>query len=218
MPLMKLHYDAGSALARKVIMLSLEVGLYEQIKLMPVDSWAVRDPNRADRFTQYNPLGRGPILVLEDGFALYDSPVICDYLDTRHEGPKFYPASGAARWRALRLQALADGLIEATLQRVTEDKRGGEFRSTGLIEHLRLMAARTLERFEVEIASLDGPLHIGNLSVLVALADYDFRFPWDDWRRAAPRLAQWYAGMTRLESFEKSMPETAAQSYTTAGV
>ncbi len=211
--MMKLHYDPGSGLARKVIILAMETGQYEQLKLMPVDSWTMRDTNRAERFLQYSPLGKGPILVLEDGFALYDCPVICEYLDARSEDKKLYPAAGAARWRALRQQALADGLIEAVGLRNSEEKRGGEQRSSILIDHYRTVAGKVIERFEMEIGSLEGPLHIGNLSVLVALADYSQRFPWDDWRRHAPKLANWFAAMSQTESFEKSDAQLIEKDY-----
>src|SRR5215813_1681367 len=101
---MKLRYSPASPYVRKCLALAHEAGLAGRIERVPT---VTADP--ASGLAKDNPLGKVPALVLEDGQAIFDSPVICEYLDSLHDGPKLFPPAGAARWTALRHQALADG-------------------------------------------------------------------------------------------------------------
>jgi len=108
---MLLRRSHTSPYVRKVSVLLHETGLTERVRIEPVDGWA--EPNA---LTTDNPLSMVPTLVLDDGSTLFDSPVICGYLDSLHDGPSLIPAkipSGSgARWRVVREQALADGILD----------------------------------------------------------------------------------------------------------
>ena len=108
---MQLIYAAASPFARKVRVLAAETGLLDRIELLDT---AVMPTTLNERVNALNPLGKIPVLLTDDDEALYDSRVICEYLDTLHAGAKLLP-SGAARWQVLRLAALADGLMDAAL-------------------------------------------------------------------------------------------------------
>jgi len=115
---MKLRYGAASPYARKARVMIHECGLQERIELELTDVWA---PD-AD-ITNDNPLGKVPALIGDGGEVLYDSPVICEFLDSQHDGLKLFPPSGGARWKALRRQALADGIMDAAILRRLESNR-----------------------------------------------------------------------------------------------
>ena len=109
---MKLHSNPASPYGRKVKVVAHETGLFPRLSIHNLQTSAV-GPDLA--LVADNPLGKIPCLVLDNGGALYDSRVICEYLDTLHQGARLFPAGGAERWEALRLQALADGIMDAAL-------------------------------------------------------------------------------------------------------
>ena len=119
---MKLRYSPTSPYVRKVTVTLIETGLEDRVERIPTSVW---DPETD--IATVNPLGKIPALITDDGEVLFDSPVICEYLDGLHDGDRLFPASGAPRWRALRLLALGDelqglkALIEA-LGRIRENQ------------------------------------------------------------------------------------------------
>ena len=149
-----------------------------------------------------NPLNKIPTLVLDDGSALYDLRVICEYLDTLHDGPKLFPADARARFTALRRQALGDGLMETILLRLGEQARPAATQSEKHLSAYRLKIAATLDRLEAEAEGLAGALGIGHIAIGCALAHLDFRFAADDWRAGRPRLARWYGDFARRPSMQ----------------
>src|SRR3546814_4963738 len=110
---MKLRYSPTSPYVRKVNVVAIETGLQDRIERVPT---VTADP--ASGLAKDNPLGKVPVLITDDGMRLYDSPVICEYLDSLHEGPKLIPTEGIARWVTLSQQALADGLLDAAILRL----------------------------------------------------------------------------------------------------
>ena len=112
---MRLRFAATSPYVRKVVILLHETGQFKDVELIPTNVW---DP--ATDITADNPLGKVPALVLDDGTVLFDSPVICEYLDAQHDGETLFPAPGPERWAALRLQALADGGLETAVLETTQ--------------------------------------------------------------------------------------------------
>ena len=120
----QLYYSATSPYVRKVRIVAIEKGLDGAIELVEAMPWP--DPSL---ISTQNPLGKVPALVLDDGSALYDSPVICEYLDTLGEGSRLLPQAGPARWRSLRIQALADGIMDAAVSIVLERRRPAELQS-----------------------------------------------------------------------------------------
>ena len=135
---MKLRYSPTSPYVRKVLVCAKERGLDGRIEPVPTNP---TDP-KTD-LAKYNPLVKVPALVLDDGEVLYDSPVICDYLDSLHDSEPLIPAAGPARWAALRQQALADGILDAAILRMIETTRRPEaLRWAGWSERQRLKIVR----------------------------------------------------------------------------
>ncbi|MFQ6018355.1 MAG: glutathione S-transferase N-terminal domain-containing protein [Kiloniellaceae bacterium] len=197
---MKLRYSTTSPYVRKVNVTAIELGLDGRIERILTDT---RDPESG--LIDDNPLGKVPALLTEEGEWLYDSPVICEYLDSLHGGPKIFPAAGPARWRALRRQALADGILDATILRMLETARRPEgLQWPDWITHQAGKVSRALDRLEAE--SLDGPLTIGQITVGCALGYLDFRFADEDWRGTRPKLAAWYETFARRPSMRETVP------------
>lgn len=146
-----------------------------------------------------NPLSKIPTLTLDDGSVLYDSRVICEYLDDAGGGPKLFP-SGPARFTTLRLQALGDGLMEVILLRMGENNRAEAIRSAKHQAAFPVKITATLDRLETELPALSAPLHIGAIAVAAALAHLDFRFASDNWRDGRPALAAWHAEFSERQS------------------
>ena len=187
---MKLFWSSRSPFVRKVMVAAHEVGLADRIRTERVVV-AANKPN-PDVMAK-NPINKIPTLVLDDGSALYDSRVICEYLDTLHDGPRLIPATGAARWTALRRQALADGLMETVVLRLGERGRAKEMQSQSHLESYGLKIAAALDRLERERLEPGGPPDIGEIAIGCALAHLDFRFGAEDWRAGRLQLAAWYA-------------------------
>jgi glutathione S-transferase len=107
---MKLYYSSASPFVRKVTVTAIECGVDKKIERHPTQVVPVK-PNA--ELAHDNPLMKVPTLITDGGEILYDSRVICEYLDSLHDGRKLLPASGGERWRVLRLQALGDGILDA---------------------------------------------------------------------------------------------------------
>ena len=200
---MKLLYSPASPYARKVLVLAHETGLIDRLAVI-VAGASPTGPSA--EVAAHNPLGKIPALVLEDGTALYDSRVICEYLDGLSAGARLFP-EGAARWDALTRQALADGLLDAALltryERVLrpEERRWDAWDSgqTGKIRS-------ALDRFETLVAG--GPaLDIGTVATACALGYLDLRFPDLAWRGDRPALAAWFAEFERRPSMAATVPK-----------
>lgn len=200
---MKLRYSATSPYVRKVMMVAIECGLDVAIDLENTDAWSPETDLPKD-----NPLGKVPALVLDDGTVLYDSPVICEYLDTLHDGARLFPPPGPARWAALRQQALADGLCDAAILRRLEGNRPDGEKSAKWSERQRLAVARACDTLETEAATLPLDATIGTLAILAALGYLDFRFGQEDWRIGRPHLTAWFGKASQRDSFRRTVPPT----------
>lgn len=199
---MKLRYSSTSPYVRKVTIAAIELGLADRIERVPTD---VQDP--ASELSSDNPLGKVPTLTLDVGGSLYDSPVICEYLDSLHGGPKLFPASGPERWQALCQQALGDGILDAALLRMIEANRRPEnLRWQGWLDLQSGKIERALDQFENEAESLDGPLTIGQITAGCALGYLDFRFAVDEWRAKRPQLTAWFERFAARPSMRETMP------------
>lgn len=199
---MKLYFSPASPYARKVRVSALELGLAERIELLPVTLSPV-SPNTQLR--EHNPLGKIPVLLSDAGEALYDSPVICEYLDGLAGGGRLWPAAGPARWRALRRQALADGITDAAvLVRYEQTVRPEALRWNAWIEGQQLKIRTALAELETE--SHAGPFDIGAISIACALGYLDLRFPEERWRAHQPRLADWFAELAPRPSLVSTTP------------
>ena len=200
---MKLRYSPTSPYVRKVSVTAIELGLADRIERIATDT-----QDRDSSITEHNPLGKVPALILDDGGLLYDSPVICEYLDSLHDGPRIFPAEGPARWTALRQQALGDGILDAAILRMLEMVRRPEaFRWPGWIKHQTTKVMRGADQFEAEAAALEGPLTIGRITAGCALGYLDFRAPELDWRDGRPALAAWYEGFAQRPAMQQTVPQ-----------
>ncbi len=202
---MKLRYSPTSPYVRKVMVCAAETGLSERIELVPTNT---RDPE--SDLPKDNPLGKVPTLITDGGDRLFDSPVICEYLDDLHDGDRLYPPSGAARWKALRLQALGDGILDAAVLCLLESRRQADQRSAAFVEHQKGKIERALDALESEAPGLGGSLTIGAVGAGCALGYLDFRFPADHWRDGRPALAAWYEAFSRRPSMAASVPHEPA--------
>ena len=201
---MKLYHSPASPFVRKALVAAHETGLAGRIEIVTV---AMTPVASVPELNEENPLGKIPALVLEDGSALYDSPVICEYLDTRHDGPRLFPADGPDRWTALRRQALADGLLDAAiLCRYETFLRPEERQWPDWIDGQRAKFRRALDVLEDEAAQFGDTVDIGTISTACA-ADYlDFRSLDDGWRDGRPRLAAWLEGFAARPSMSATRP------------
>lgn len=198
---MKLRYSATSPYVRKVMMVAIECGLESAVEKQPTDAWSPETDLPKD-----NPLGKVPALVLADGTTLFDSPVICEYLDTLHDGARLFPAVGPDRWKALRLQALADGLNDAAVALRLESVRPDGERSEKWMNRQRAAVLRSLDALEGEAGSLGETPTIGTIAVAAALGYIDFRFADLGWRETRPALARWFEPVSARDSYRRTAP------------
>lgn len=188
-----LRSSPPSPFGRKVKIAAKVLGLMDRIEIVATDTTAPDDPIR-----KLNPLGKIPTLLLEDGVTLFDSRVIVEYLDWLAGGGKVVPVEPKARFQALRLQALADGIMDAALLQVYEARLREE--NTRSARWLELQAGK-VERGLAAIEA-DPPAarpRIGAIALACALGYLDLRFE-GAWRRAHPTLVEW------LEAFRAETP------------
>jgi glutathione S-transferase len=201
---MKLYLSPLSPFARKVRVLARETGLAARIEEVPVTVSPVKANAEVGRA---NPLMKVPTLVLDDGAVLFDSPVICEYLDSLHSGSKLFPPAGPARWTALRLQAAGDGILEAAvLVRYETALRPKELQWADWIAGQREKWHAGLDLLERSAATLAGELTIGGITAACALGYLDFRYGDEDWRASRPALARWYEAFAKRESLRATVP------------
>jgi glutathione S-transferase len=197
---MKLRHNSASPFVRKVMVCAHELGLADKIELL---NTAVSPVEANATLAGENPLMKIPALVTDDGEVLFDSPVICEYLDSLAGGGKLFPA-GKARWTALRQQALGDGILDALiLCRYEIAARPEEKRFAGWTDGQMKKAHQGLAVLEQEDLS---DRTIGTITAGCTLGYLDFRFPNDGWRSRHPKLAEWYKTIEALPSMQATKP------------
>jgi glutathione S-transferase len=194
-----------SPFVRKVLIAAHETGLAQQIEYALAD---VFDP--ATPLLEENPIGKVPALVRGDGSVLYDSTVICEYLDSLHAGERLFPPSGETRWTALRRNALGDGLAQAATWNIRERYRAEGERSPRYLAYYERTIERCFAALESEAADLGRAFTIGPISIAAAISYVDFRYPERGWRERSPQLARWYEAV----SVRPSMQATPLRPYT----
>jgi glutathione S-transferase len=188
---MKLHWSPRSPFVRKVMIAIHEIGLQGQVTCVRTAAAAMK---AHEGLMDDNPLSKLPTLVLDDGAPVYDSHVICEYLDAQRAPARLFPAKWPERLVALRHEALGDGLMDLGLLWLIERQRGAGMQSEALVAACARKVERVVERLEQDIATLTGrPFDIGHLTIGTALGYLDFRFSFLNWRDGHPALAAWHA-------------------------
>ncbi|MBL1377470.1 glutathione S-transferase family protein [Zobellella iuensis] len=184
---MKLLYQTHSPYARKVLVFAHETGQAAGLDVIHHETSPVR---RNETVYRMNPLGKVPVLILPDDSSLFDSLVICDYLDSLHAGPRLIPEQGSARWAALRLEALAQGICDAGIRLRSETERRPEAFRYALYAEGQAGKLMTTYDFIEKRVPLDGPMTIGHIALATALDWILFRKLPDF--SGCPRLTDWY--------------------------
>lgn len=204
---MRLFHSPTSPYVRKVMVVLHETGQLGDVELVTGSGTPV-DPGAAP--LDANPLGKVPALERPDGPALYDSRVICRYLDARAKGGAgagLYP-EGARLWDTLTMEATGDGILDAALLMVYEARiRPEALRFAPWVEGQWSKVDRALDALESRwIDELAGPLDAGQISVACALGYLDFRHDARGWRTGRPRLAAWFEGFAARPSMQATVP------------
>jgi glutathione S-transferase len=197
---MKLFYSPNSPFARKVLACAIARGIDNRIETVDINPH-VSPPDLLAR----NPLSKVPCLVLDDGTAVYDSPVICEYLDSIGEATGVFPSSGTPRWVRLSvMHALADGIMDAAVARRIESGKPQEAARDAFMARQKSAVDRGLAVLEGEPP--EGLTDIGAIAVGCALGYLDFRFAHEPWRPTHPRLARWFEQVSKLAPLARTVP------------
>lgn len=205
---MRLFWSPRSPFVRKVMVCAHELGLAARIEKVR-STVAMSKPNA--EVMKDNPLGKLPTLVLEDGTALFDSRVICEYLDglagEMRDGAKLFPVAGPARWQALRWHALGDGMLDVLVLWRNQRDEPPARQVTEWLSGFDLKIRNALSVAGIEIRELKSkPFGIGQLTIGCALGYMDFRFPDMDWRGGHPALAAWFEEISQRASMQATRP------------
>jgi glutathione S-transferase len=202
---MKLRWASGSPFVRKVMVTAIETGLDSRIERIPTN---YHDPD--SDIADHNPLGKVPALILDDGSILIDSPVICAYLDSLHDGDKMLPVDPTARWRALSLEGLGAGMTEAAINVQRERGRPEDKR-------LSEISDRQWGKFESAMDWIEGSagdvlgskLNIGQIAIACGLGWIQFRMGdiLGEWREDWPNTGKWFDEFSMRPSMRETEPE-----------
>jgi glutathione S-transferase len=193
--MMRLFSAPASPFVRKVTLTARIKGVMNQIQTEHADT-RTANPTLAAA----NPLSKIPALVLADGTCLYDSRVICEYLDTLAPTPQLFPASGIDRYKILTRAALADGIMDAAILMVYEHRfRPAEIWSTAWVARQQSKIDAGLAAFEAQLPSARNAVDYADITLAAALGYLDLRFE-GSWRADHPALVAW------LEQFAADVP------------
>lgn len=199
---MKLFYSTTSPYARKVRVTALEKGLTDRIELRHCNPHAPEPELLAA-----NPMGRVPTLVLDSGESLFDSPVICEWLDELAEQPRLIPPSAPERWAVLRGQALADGMLDDAVAIVLERRRPEVQQNADLLAARSAALMRCVDALESTFPDVAAPLSLAHIAQGCALGYLDFRLPELDWRTGHQALTRWFEGFSQRPAMTETGPQ-----------
>ena len=202
---MKLYYGTTSPYVRKVVVSAHECGLHDRIERIETFPWET-----GTEYGSVNPVGKVPALITDDGQVLYDSPVIVEYLDSLHDGPKLIPASGPERFECLRIAALADGMMDAVILLFSElTRRPKELHWDYWDKRMRGTVARSLDALEKDAVNFnpDQP-DMAQIATAVGVGWIDFRTDTInvDWKSGHPNLVAWFEKIAQRPSMTGSVP------------
>lgn len=203
---MKLIGSLTSPYVRKVRVVLAEKKL--EFQLVEEDVWS-----KDSTISNANPLGKVPCLIMEGGEAMFDSRVITEYIDTLSPVGKLIPVSGRERAEVKTWEALADGLLDASIAARLEATW------TGRTDAQRCSAwiDRQMDKIHASLAAMESGLgdkpfcsgvhlSLSDVAVGCALGYLDFRFPQLDWRSAHPQLTRLYEKLAQRQSFIDTCP------------
>jgi glutathione S-transferase len=206
---MELKFSPLSPYVRKVSVTAHELGIAQRIRLTPV-----KTREEPDKIAPFNPLGKIPTLITDAGAVLYDSPVICEYLDAEFGNHRLLPASGARRWDILTRVALADGMMDAAILLRMERLRAVEKQTNDPIAwqpqdfiawQLRKVRAG-LEQMEGSVETFGESLDLGQIALACALGYMPLRVAELEGLPKWPRLKAWYEVLSQRDSFRLTKP------------
>ncbi len=198
---MKLYASPTSPFARKCRVLIREKNGTSHVSEENIV--AMQDP---PALHEANPLGKVPALVLANGDTLFDSPLICEYLDSTLEGETMIPLAHPERWPVLRFQALADGIMDAAVAITMERGRKDSEQSKIWLGRWHRAIDRSLQILDDEVTKLDGPVDLSHIAVGSALGYLDFRHAALEWQKSYREIAGWWADMNKRPSFTDTAP------------
>ena len=185
---MKLYYQTHSPYARKALVFAHEAGLADRIEVIHHETSPTR---RNDTVFAENPLGKVPVLIRPGLKPIFDSDVICAYLDTLARARRLIPSEGEARWNALRLQVMAQGLCDAGIALRWETvRRPAELRYPPLRDGYAEKLTASYDWLETEL-DVSAPVHVGHIALATALDWLEFR-ALPSFRTGRPRLTGWF--------------------------
>jgi glutathione S-transferase len=194
---MKLFYSSTSPYSRKVRLVILEKGLDAQVETVLVDPFGASAALNAA-----NPLGKVPTLLLDNGEALFDSPIICRYLDSLSNDQPLIPLAGWQQWTTLRWEALADGMTDAAYHIVMERRRPASEQSSTWLAHWATEIQRSLQEMENKAAELAGDITLAHLAAGAAVGYLDLRMPDVLYEAACPQVAAYPRLLVWYEAFK----------------
>ncbi len=199
---MKLYYSNTSPYSRKVRLTIFETNLQSQIEMQLVNPFAANNPE----LFAANPLGKIPALILDDGQVLYDSPVICHYLNEISESADLLPGKQQSRYQVLCWEALADGLVDAAYNIVMERRRPEPEQSATCMAQWRTEIQRVLQYLEAHISQLDEPITLAHLSLASAIGYLNFRLSelLDD--NHLPKTLAWFQSFNTHLAMQATQP------------
>lgn len=200
---MKLYTSLTSPFGRKCRIVADLVGLAGQIEVMEIDY-------HAPEYAKVNPLSKVPALQRDDGSILIDSPVICAYLASHGDEQKVLPPVGEARWKALSLEALGDGITEAGIAIFLENKRNQALCSQGWIDAQTAKIHAALDELEPQAADFADSTNIGVLAVAAALSWMEFRAVIPGIREGRPNVSSWLDAISQQEFMISTAPPADA--------
>jgi glutathione S-transferase len=201
---LKLYSSPASPYARKVRMVIAERKLVTLVEEVTVAT--SEDPAE---LLAANPLGKIPALVTDEGFSLYDSPVICAYLDAhpKAEGPRLRPHTGDERWLVMRAEALGDGLMDLGLHLIGDKRKPEGEKSPTSVKRWHSQLYRALDAAPETLRALPAEFNLGHLALVAALGYLDFRHDDLNWREGRDELARWFESVASRPSVAATAPK-----------
>lgn len=205
---MKLFYSNTSPYSRKVRLVLIEKGLDDLVETEQVNPFE-EDPS----FRAINPLGKIPALMLDNGETLFDSPVICRYLDSLAKNSPLIPSNSDMQWTVLRWEALADGLLDAAYNIVMERRRPATLQSPNWVAQWTKEIEYSMQDMEQRVNDIgsDTPITLAHLSTAVAVGYLDFRLPELLYSSAYPQVAEYQHLQNWYERFKTRASMLATQ-------